>query len=91
MEGTGAKSKFLWQVIDNRDKKLSPTYPSFFVVPQNILKDEIEKCAGFRTKNRLPMLMYAYKFKKNNVEKIVTLWRSSQPKVRKENLSNLYV
>lgn len=78
--GPNEKPLSLWNLIDNSDYSVCNTYPAFFVIPAKISKTQMMKCAEFRTKNRLPALVYVLKkhdplTKKN---KFVTLWRSSQ-------------
>lgn len=39
-----------YQLVDNRDFQLSPTYPQSLIVPAKLTAGEIAKCAKFRTK-----------------------------------------
>lgn len=74
------KISSLWSLIDNSDYMICSTYPAYFIVPTRLSKSQMLKSAEFRTKNRLPALVYALKIQnpKNKETKYVTLWRSSQ-------------
>jgi hypothetical protein len=66
-----------YQLVDNHDFQLSPTYPPYLIVPAKLTAAEIAKCAKFRTKERLPMLTFFYQYKPNNY---ASLFRCSQTK-----------
>lgn len=71
----------LWKLVDNNDFEICSTYPAQFIIPAKFPKAQMIKSSEFRTKNRLPVLVYALKindFNKKNECKYVTLWRSSQ-------------
>ena len=79
VSGGSEKTFSLWRMIDNSDYTISASYPSFFVVPARISKEKMMKSADFRTKNRLPTMVYARKHDLSpGKAKYVTLWRSSQ-------------
>lgn len=65
-----------WVFADNYSGEICDTYPDKFVVPKALSHTEILEVASFRTKRRLPVLVWAHP------KQISTLWRSSQPKVR---------
>lgn len=60
------------------DEPICETYPSEFIVPASMTAKEIILCAKFRSRKRLPALVYCYNSSHN---KRATLWRSSQCKV----------
>ena len=65
-----------YYLIDNSSFNICESYPKQLIVPnlgtKNILED-IQTCADFRTKKRLPVLTYRYK---NGI----CIWRCSQTK-----------
>jgi len=64
--------KNTFDIIDNSDFKFCPSYPKKIIEPQISIVD-LEKCALFRTKKRIPTLTYRH----NNG---FCIWRSSQTK-----------
>ena len=64
--------KYTHFIIDNSNFSFCSTYPKKIIAPNMSLKD-LEKCAHFRTKKRLPALTYRHK---NGF----CIWRSSQTK-----------
>ena len=64
--------KYTNYIIDNSNFQFCPTYPKKIIVP-NMSKQDLEKCAYFRTKKRIPTLTYKHK---NGF----CIWRSSQTK-----------
>lgn len=75
------KNFALWRLVDNSDYEICSTYPAYFAIPAKLPKAQMIKSSEFRTKNRLPVLIYALKINdihKKNECKYVTLWRSSQ-------------
>ena len=72
----------LYRVIKNLNSKgnspICSTYPKELIIPYLMTLEEIEKCASFRSKNRLPVLSYYYKIDEKRVS---TLWRSAQCQV----------
>ena len=67
--------------IDNSDGNFCSTYPSLLVVPSKVPEREISKTAKFRTRERIPILSYAFKHYHNHKIKFTYLWRCSQCKV----------
>ena len=65
--------KYTHFIIDNSNFSFCSTYPKKIIAPNMSLKD-LEKCAHFRTKKRLPALTYRHK---NGF----CIWRSSQTKI----------
>jgi len=78
--GNSEKSFSLWRMVDNSDYGICSSYPGYFVIPAKIAKEKMIKSADFRTKNRLPALVYALRKQDSAGAKVkyVTLWRSSQ-------------
>jgi len=72
---------FFWQFnkkspfkyIDNSQANICSTYPDLLVVPSKMPFDEIIKCSRFRSRERLPVLTYAFKKRPNSP--YTTLWR----------------
>jgi hypothetical protein len=64
--------EYTYEILDNSDFSICSSYPKEIIVPRMDRKD-LEKCADFRTKKRLPTLTYRYK---NGC----CIWRSSQTK-----------
>lgn len=58
--------------MDNKHFDICATYPSKFVVPKALSKEQIIACSKFRTKQRLPALSYYYKYND------CSIWRCSQ-------------
>ena len=81
MNSNESESNFDFKLINNQDFKFCETYPQFFAVPTKMSINELKKCSEFRTKNRLPALVYSYKIPL--MDKKVTMWRSSQNRVLK--------
>lgn len=67
-----------YKILDNRDWKISSTYPKMLVVPSRLSFDYILRCAKFRSRERLPVLTYAIEYEP---KKTAVLFRCSQPKV----------
>ena len=61
-----------WQLVDNSSWRLCSSYPSHFFVPRTIIRQELEGCARFRTRGRVPALVWTQ-------PGLGTLYRSSQP------------
>ena len=61
-----------YHIIDNSNFLFCPTYPKKIIVPI-MEQQDLEKCAYFRTKKRIPTLTYQHK---NGF----CIWRSSQTK-----------
>jgi len=72
---TPGSPQSLWFAIDNSGYKLSPTYPSRFLVPLCLTKAEFKDAAKFRSKRRLPALTWQSPSSK------ACLVRSAQPMV----------
>jgi hypothetical protein len=66
-----------YQIIDNKDFSISPTYPKQLIVPIGLSPAEVVSCSRFRTKERLPILTYFYEYQP---EMFVSLFRCSQIK-----------
>ena len=64
--------KNTFDIIDNSEFKFCPSYPKKIIVPQ-MSNDDLEKCALFRKKKRIPTLTYRH-------ENGFCIWRSSQTK-----------
>lgn len=65
-----------WRITElNRDYRLCDTYPAVLAVPQSSGDDEVQKCATFRIKSRLPVLSWLHPM--NNA----SITRCSQPNV----------
>jgi hypothetical protein len=65
-----------WRISNANDNyKLCSTYPQIISVPAAITDDMLRECADYRTRNRLPVLVW-----RSNATGAV-LCRSSQPKV----------
>ena len=64
--------KYTYDIIDNSNFLFCSTYPEKIIVP-NMAKKDLEKCAFFRTKKRIPTLTYRHKNE-------FCIWRSSQTK-----------
>uniref|UniRef100_A0A6B2L4C7 Myotubularin phosphatase domain-containing protein n=1 Tax=Arcella intermedia TaxID=1963864 RepID=A0A6B2L4C7_9EUKA len=63
-----------WQISDlNQDYHICDTYPKFLVFPSTADKYLIEKCALFRTRNRLPVIVWKHP------SKSAVIARCSQP------------
>ena len=62
-----------FNILENSNFKFCETYPSKIITPKLFI-DDLEKCASFRKKRRLPALTYRYA--KNGL----CIWRSSQTK-----------
>ena len=63
-----------WVYIDNYAGRICDSYPDTLVVPRSLSVTEVLEVAAFRTKGRLPILVWAHP------KQISTLWRSSQPR-----------
>jgi hypothetical protein len=63
------------QFVDNTQGQVCPTYPPWIALPRLLSREEIMSSANFRTKNRLPALVWL------NSANGASLWRASQPKV----------
>ena len=70
--------QMLLKYINNVSGEFSQTYPEWIVVPSKLTESELKKCAGFRTKDRLPALTYLVEYEEN---KFSMLFRCSQNKV----------
>ena len=76
----------IYNIIDNSNFKFCETYPQKIITPK-LSKENLEKCAFFRKKQRIPALTYQYK---NNY----CIWRSSQTKsgfTGKDDMDILYL
>jgi myotubularin-related protein 1/2 len=57
----GVLSSTRWRVTEaNSDYKLCSTYPKFIVVPRLITDDEVRLIAKFRSKGRMPAVVYLH-------------------------------
>lgn len=66
----------------NEDFQFSPTYPAYLLLPANMSKESLEKVKNFRSKARIPTLVYQYKYKDENGEdKKSSMLRCAQPLV----------
>jgi len=66
----------VWRAADiNADYSLCETYPQQFFIPASISNDTLKSAASFRTKSRLPMLVWVHPTHQ------VALTRCSQPRV----------
>ena len=63
-----------WRFLDNSTGEYCETYPEILVVPKELSLITIKACASFRSRNRLPVLVWC------NTRRSATLWRCSQPK-----------
>ena len=63
-----------WGFLDNSTGEFCETYPEILVVPKELSLVAIKACASFRSRNRLPVLVWC------NPLRSATLWRCSQPK-----------
>lgn len=61
-----------WQLVNNSDWKLCASYPQRFFAPRGVIRQELEGCARFRTRGRLPALVWTQ-------PGMGALYRSSQP------------
>lgn len=67
--------------IDNQNGRICSTYPFILVVPARITEENVQRCAGFRSRERLPALTFCYSHRQANNKILKTfLWRSSQCK-----------
>ena len=73
-QGVTIATSELFDSMGNQDFSLCPTYPEMIVVPRQMQDQEIQACAAFRTKSRMPALTYLYKANG------CSIWRSSQPR-----------
>ena len=64
--------KYTYDIIDNSNFSFCSSYPEKIIVP-NMAKKDLEKCAIFRSKKRIPTLTYRHKNE-------FCIWRSSQTK-----------
>lgn len=65
-----------WRITElNKDYRLCDTYPSVLAVPNVIEDEEVQKCATFRIKSRLPVLSWLHPL--NNA----SITRCSQPNI----------
>ena len=65
-----------WRLTElNKDYRLCDTYPNVLVVPAAIEDEEVQKCATFRIKSRLPVLSWLHPL--NNA----SITRCSQPNI----------
>lgn len=61
-----------WQLVNNSDWQLCASYPQRFFAPRGVIRQELEGCARFRTRGRLPALVWTQ-------PGMGALYRSSQP------------
>lgn len=59
----------------NSKYSICPTYPRFLALPRGIFGREIQKIAAFRSKGRIPTLIWKHP------KHMSSMWRCSQPKV----------
>jgi len=65
-----------WRLTElNNDYRLCDTYPAVLAVPSSISDEEVQKCATFRSKSRLPVLSWLHP--SNNA----SITRCSQPSI----------
>jgi len=72
--GISTRTPSNWAFLDNSDGSICPTYGAVLVVPKEMDRSELLNVAQFRTKQRIPVLVWVQPTRKS------TLWRSSQPK-----------
>lgn len=72
--GISTRNPSNWVFADNSDGSICPTYGPWLVVPKEMERHDIIAAAQFRTKQRIPVLVWVQPARKS------TLWRSSQPK-----------
>jgi myotubularin-related protein 1/2 len=61
-----------WRIVDNSDFRLSPSYPSRFVVPASVSAAELRTIADYRSSRRVPAVCWRH-------TNGATLTRCSQP------------
>lgn len=71
-QGIDLQTSEQFKMIDNSYFDICATYPSKFVVPKAMSREQIIACSKFRTKQRLPALSYYYKYN------ACSIWRCSQ-------------
>ena len=64
-----------WMLVDNSSWSICETYPAVICVPKSLTMEDVLGCARFRTKGRIPVLVWTNRRLKS------ALCRSSQPKV----------
>ena len=77
------ESTFVFKKIKNRNQDnevLCRSYPPEFVVPSLLTNEEMIQCSKFRSRGRLPVLVYVHRL--DDKGRVGTLWRSSQVQVR---------
>lgn len=81
--------EFVYKKVQNKhaDGMICDTYPAEFVVPSQLEESELMQCSKFRSRQRLPVLVYFYRG--SDHDKFATLWRSSQCHVALYS-SNIY-
>nr|CCA14476.1 myotubularinlike protein putative [Albugo laibachii Nc14] len=62
-----------WRLLKNSKFRFSPTYPQLMVVPSKMSEDELVQSARFRSRARLPVVVWRHPVNKS------VLARSSQP------------
>eukprot|EP00981_Chlorochromonas_danica_P003236 scaffold633_cov288-Ochromonas_danica.AAC.71 len=70
-----------WQVFNNKDYSLIDTYPRYLILPQGMTFDEIKAAAEYRSRSRLPVIVYKHSFSVSGSEDGggALLLRSAQP------------
>eukprot|EP00981_Chlorochromonas_danica_P010894 scaffold3531_cov235-Ochromonas_danica.AAC.2 len=70
-----------WQVFHNKDYSLIDTYPRYLILPRGITLDEIKAAAEYRSRSRLPVVVYKHSFSVSGSEDGggALLLRSAQP------------
>ena len=71
-QGVDLNNSEQFRLYHNQGFKLCMTYPEHLVVPKAINNSQVEGCAKFRTKSRLPALTYYHR------ETGTSIWRCSQ-------------
>eukprot|EP00468_Gymnochlora_sp_CCMP2014_P010050 CAMPEP_0167748744 /NCGR_PEP_ID=MMETSP0110_2-20121227/5008_1 /TAXON_ID=629695 /ORGANISM="Gymnochlora sp., Strain CCMP2014" /LENGTH=898 /DNA_ID=CAMNT_0007633793 /DNA_START=117 /DNA_END=2813 /DNA_ORIENTATION=+ len=67
------KCNYLRVTQKNAEYSFSPSYPSFLVIPGNITDDQLDKIGKFRSKSRIPAVVYIHPKTK------ATITRCAQP------------
>ncbi|CAD8211315.1 unnamed protein product [Paramecium pentaurelia] len=67
----------LFKYLNNEGGQICATYYNRLIVPSKVDMDCIQKTAKFRSKERIPILSYAFQIN----GKIVSLWRSAQCRI----------
>eukprot|EP00828_Plagiopyla_frontata_P023543 TRINITY_DN30138_c0_g1_i1.p4 TRINITY_DN30138_c0_g1~~TRINITY_DN30138_c0_g1_i1.p4 ORF type:complete len:101 (-),score=13.45 TRINITY_DN30138_c0_g1_i1:79-381(-) len=67
-----------FQLLDNQQGQICPSYPFKLLIPKQISESQLKKCIEFRSKKRIPVATFGY-IKEINHQKISSiLFRCSQ-------------